>query len=341
MKINVTNGQGIIRILFDNYASCLVIKKAIAVNWPDSMGSVGEYFSVSDYQIEERNLLSLQINKMLIHGTDQDIMASLSDFLNLFSDGKYRITVTDLDLSNSYFNACIPKVISGYVSQYEAFSGHLYPNFSGQEYFYTLPSNKIDPKRVDYYIDIIKKGEKPKAIIYDANHLTTGNFSSSYVLDGHHKIEAYIKLKLNVPVVYIHKLEEKTQNTQEIISLCKEILNPVEFEHFLMKYGDDLLTVDFRNSLVLTKIIDDIIRFNKYFNLTILRLFVKYNISDNIEDKIWLNERLINLSKNIYIGKGLILLYKKTHEYGWFQMDINNITDYELWKESLLALKEY
>ncbi len=34
-KIEITNGQYIIYIIFNNFASCLVIKKAMAVNWPD------------------------------------------------------------------------------------------------------------------------------------------------------------------------------------------------------------------------------------------------------------------------------------------------------------------
>lgn len=88
-EIQIDNGQNIIDIYFDGFASCLIIKKALAVNWPDCCGSVGEYYSISDYSIEERNFYTKKLNNILSEGSESEQIEIIKDFLNLFANGKY------------------------------------------------------------------------------------------------------------------------------------------------------------------------------------------------------------------------------------------------------------
>ncbi len=46
MEVKISNGQNLIQLLYDEFASCLVIEgTALTVNWPDCAGSVGEYYA--------------------------------------------------------------------------------------------------------------------------------------------------------------------------------------------------------------------------------------------------------------------------------------------------------
>ncbi len=102
MKVQITNGQNIIQLLFDEFASCLVIETALTVNRPDCAGSVGEYYALSRYSSEKRKSLTDSLNQSLIDGNEEDVFNSIKEFLTLFSNGNYKVelTTTKLDLCN-------------------------------------------------------------------------------------------------------------------------------------------------------------------------------------------------------------------------------------------------
>ncbi len=101
--MQVTKGQGIVRILYDEYASCLIIREPKVINWPDSAGSVAEYFSVSDFSPEERLSLTKSIDIALSSGEENNITKVLPSFLDLFENGEYSVSFGNIELDNAEF----------------------------------------------------------------------------------------------------------------------------------------------------------------------------------------------------------------------------------------------
>ena len=214
-EIQIENGQNIIDIFFDDFASCLVIKKALAVNWPDCRGSVGEYYAISDYSIEERNFYTKTIDNAFSEGSDAEQIEIIKDFLNLFANGKYSINKNIINNTDVFFLKSNQVIYGEHVPQNERFFGGFYPDYrsNSEPILFSLTNDKIDQNRVEHYCQLIKKGIKPTITTFQVCNLLTSDYSCEYVLDGHHKIEAYLKLKENMPIINILKLEESTNKT--------------------------------------------------------------------------------------------------------------------------------
>lgn len=238
MKTLVTEGQNIIKILSDGFASCLIIEKALTVNWPDCRGSVGEYYSISNYSSEERQQLTIELNNVLINGSDEQILNSIIIFLNLFTNGEYEIGITELDKETSSFFHLNQVLYSESVPENERFSGSFYPYpYENLNYFFTIPDNSLNSERIDFYIDQIKNGARPKIIVFESFNLKNSEYSSNYIIDGHHKLKAYLKLDINIPAVSILKFENETNQTEELLNSVHPILKDFEYNH-LVKYSN-------------------------------------------------------------------------------------------------------
>ena len=232
-EIQIENGQNIIDIFFDDFASCLVIKKALAVNWPDCRGSVGEYYAISDYSIEERNFYTKTIDKAFSEGSDAEQIEIIKDFLNLFANGKYSINKFTAKVDEIDFLASNQVEYSDIVPQNERFFGCFYPDYrsNSEPILFSITNDKIDQNRVDYYCQLIRKGIKPTVLTFEVCNLLSSEYSCKYVLDGHHKIEAYLKLKEDIPLINILKLEECINKTASLLHFGKTILKDFEYQH--------------------------------------------------------------------------------------------------------------
>lgn len=335
MEITVTNGQNIIKILADDFASCLVIEKPLIVNWYDCRGSIGQYFAVSNYSTEERDSITAFINDKMIDGSEEEIFTVINTFLHLFEDGTYKVSLLNLELDCSIFYYNMSTKYADHVPENERFSGALYPSMSRYEYFYTIPHGRINEERVTYYMDLINSGKQPKAVIFTIDSLSQNEFMAAYVLDGHHKIEAYHRLGKEINVVYISKKVTDVTKPGEIIALAHSILKPHEYMHFFIHHRKDMESIDFTNNPVMTKFLDDILLSHNEIPTKIFTLFRNYNKPDNPEKKVWLEQRITNLGRNKYIGKGLILYFINSENKIWYPMEIKNRFDYKNWLDIL------
>ncbi len=233
MDITITNGQGIIDILFDDFASCLLVKKARAVNWPDCRGSIGEYYAIADYAPQEREIYTNQLNDVLSFGDKEDQFAAIQEFLNLFGNGQYKISKYLIDVLNTSFHQSNQVIYSNQVPANERFSGWFYHDYQSsiEPNLYSITNNNINQERVTYYCDLIQTDIKPTIIVFEVCNMKTSEYSRSYVLDGHHKLEAYSKLKMNIPTISIVKLIESANETEEILKQVKPILKNFEYKH--------------------------------------------------------------------------------------------------------------
>lgn len=334
MQVNVNQGQNIIRILLDDFASCLVINKALTVNWPDCRGSVGEYYAISNYSDEEREKLTSELNTVLIDGNENDILKSVSTFLNLFSNGEYEIHFYELKIKKHSFFGQDQLIYSETTPDNEKFYGSFYPSFfDSHNIFYTISNNKMNPERIDFYTELIRQGIRPKILLFESCK-DLDNSSSTYILDGHHKLEAYLKLGIDIPAVKIVKKETEYSATEEILNYIHPIVKDFEFNHFI-KNNENIENIAFQSNPVFTKAIDSILLNDKNIGVTIIKLMINIAAKGNELDNEWINDRLNILKSNKNIGKGFYLYYNIINK-GWFPFEINTVNDLKKWATEVL-----
>lgn len=232
-EVEIRQGQNIIDIYFDGFASCLIIKKALAVNWPDCRGSVGEYYSISNYSVEERNAYTATLNNVLAKGNDLEQIDAVKPFLNLFANGKYSINKFIAKVEELEFLGSNQVVYSDYVPVNERFFGRFFSNWKGKysPIIYSITNDKINSDRVEFYCQLIEKGYRPTVVTFEVFNVLSSEYSRSYVLDGHHKIQAYLKLKKDIPIINILKSEECVNKTERLLHFSKSILKDFEYKH--------------------------------------------------------------------------------------------------------------
>lgn len=345
-EIEINNGQNIIDIFFDGFGSCLVIKKALAVNWPDCRGSIGEYYAISDYPIEERNFYTKTLDNVLSEGSESEQIEIIKDFLNLFANGKYSINKFSAKIDEIDFLASNQVEYSDIVPQNERFSGWFYPDYrkNSEPILFSITNDKIDENRVEYYCQLIKNGIKPTVLTFEVCNLLSSDYSCKYVLDGHHKIEAYIRLKENIPILNILKLEESINRTASLLHHSKTVLKDFEYLHLFENNDENLLSIDFVNDIELTSDLDKILINSNIIDSSIINILKKYSNIGNDLDTSWLKNRLSNLKKNpntnIWgFAKGLRVYEKKKDEkYGecWFPKTLKTNTQLNEWIEQTI-----
>jgi len=345
-EIEISNGQNIIDIFFNDFASCLIIKKALAVNWPDCNGSIGEYYSISNYPIEERNFHTKALNKVLSEGTDIEQLENIKDFLSLFANGKYSVNKFIAKIEGLNFFSSQNVIYSKDVPENERFSGGFYPNYweDFEPYLFSITNDKIDQNRVEHYCKIINEGKRPTILTFSVCNTLTSGYSCYYVLDGHHKIEAYLKLKVSIPVISILKLEECTNKTALLLNYAKTILKDFEYLHLFENNAENLLSIDFVNDLDLTSDLDQILKNSRRIDVSIINILKKYSTIGNDLETSWLKNRLSNLKRNrntgiFGLGKGLRVYEKKKDEqYGecWFPKTLNTNNQLNDWIKKTL-----
>jgi len=347
MEVKISNGQNIIRLLFDEFASCLVIEgTALTVNWPDCAGSVGEYYTLSNFSSDKRKTLTHSLNQVLIDGTEEQIFDSVKEFLELFSDGTYKMHLgtMKLDVCNFMYEGQVK--YSENVPMNKRFSGAFYPYpYDKSNIFFTIPNESIDKERVDYYKKLIQNGLRPKTITYKLYSPINADFTACYLLDGHHKTKAYIELGIDIPNISITKTEEVNGQTQSILHASASTLKDFEFEHFFIENDENLENVDFVSDSFLTAKLDEILSEKSRLGIGILKLFLRLDKSDDLKSLNWLIERLKILSKNQTIGKGLILRYYGFSESlncdCWTYDEINSIENFNNWINKTLPNNGY
>lgn len=341
MEIRVTEGQNIIKILWDGFADCLIIEKALTVNWPDCAGSVGEYYALSNHPSELREQLTCELNEVLINGNESQILRAIKPFLNLFLNGDYSIGFFETDLTTTLFHQDDTIEYADWVPEDARFSGWLYAP-DHENYFFTVPKTGINLKRVSYYTKLIENGARPKILVFSSYDEATFDSSMIYVLDGHHKVIAYLQLGINIPCVSITKLENKTHRNGEILLAAHPVLKDFEFYHFFIN-NENILNVDFQSEPSLAKMLDDVLLNSKRIDTSIVSLFIKKLESGNQIDREWVDERVRVLSKNKFTGRGLHLYYKifnkQYNQVTWTSIEITNKRKFKEWIALVLKIE--
>lgn len=332
-EVKLKNGQGLIDILFDDFASCLIVNKALAVNWFDCRGSIGEYYAISDLDVEDRNRITEEINATLTNGNESEKIEVVCEFLKLFTNGKYRIYNSNINAISAEILKSEQVTYSSKVPKNEQFSGRFYPDYrtNNEPHIYSITNSKINNQRVEYYSKLIESGIMPTIVTFQMCNTLNSEYSRSYILDGHHKLEAYLKLKKNAPIISILKLSNCKGMTSSLLNYVKPILKDFEYKHLFKNNGENILEIDFINNKDLTDDLDEILKNSKRIDLSIIRVLKKY-VNSSYEST-WLERRLSILKSNMNLSsfnlnKKILVYSSASHpEYGrvWGPQKVNKI----------------
>ena len=296
-KYTVTDGQNIIEIKSDGFSDCIFIEKPVALVWPDCEGSVGEYYAVSKFSNEKQDEFSSRLNHVVNDGNDDEILSAIKDFLQLFSDGEYYIYISISSLKNRSFHF----VDDSKNSSLSDFTYSLFP-YDKQDYFFTRSYSTINRERVDFYKEKISGGLRPKIIVY-ADYSFDEPYCHDYIIDGHHKMLAYLELGVNPYCIYISKSTSEKINkfTSDLFLAVRPILNIIEAEHYIENHeisiGETFIMDD-----AYTNIADKILLYDDYIEYNLIETLVNAYNSDNEELKLWFCKRFAFLMRNSSIG---------------------------------------
>jgi len=111
--------------------------------------------------------------------------------------------------------------------------------YTGYNSFYaTLPFEKIERKRVAHFEDLIKRGERPFAILCNAYLASEDYDSSTYILDGHHKLLAYQNLGVCPPIAVMTYHPKDISEIEFDAESLSEVLYPFQIEHILKNWDE-------------------------------------------------------------------------------------------------------
>lgn len=189
-KYFLENGYGSIDLKGDDFDSVIsFLGKPYALNWCDCEGSVGQYLVRTGIKGYKKDLRQLRM--ILSNGLDSKMKISdqIYPLLQLFKYGS-------LLLSN--YSAEQWDVISCGVSQKVQY----YPY--GNTFVRTQPADDLDRETIDGYENQISVGGRPLVVT-----VSVEDGWCEFVIDGHHKLEAYNNLKIAPNVLNITKPKSK------------------------------------------------------------------------------------------------------------------------------------
>lgn len=272
MDITVTDGLDIVSIGYNHLGSYYKLKKPVSLIWSDCAGSVGQYLSLIPSSPEERELLQNRINNNLdedFTGQEEALYELLKPLFKLFRNGEYALSYvsgySENNLAGAEFDGK-PKTYVMYPEPVEidkveeikrkyrhkrhsedferlpddlvSFTSTSFYDWSNDFYIATRPKSEMDVKRIDFFENKILGGGRPFIIILDALYAPEHNYSGMFILDGHHKLEAYLKLGLAPSAVYItRKIDGSTAQEFDIESLALS-LYPWQFRHVLDNWDE-------------------------------------------------------------------------------------------------------
>ena len=194
--IEIANAKGLIDVRGDDFDSMLLVDgKPIALNWPDCEGSVGQYIVRAGATDCEDRLRSL---RHVLEGNlrrDESIRSQILPFLELFVPGRYQLRYRELvpDCRYLQFDASWDELKS-----YDTFYP-LSPHYG--VLVFTQALTALNQDRVAHYLDCLKKGGRPIALT-----ATVEDGWCDFVLDGHHKLQAYKLAKINPTFISVCRL---------------------------------------------------------------------------------------------------------------------------------------
>jgi len=307
-KVEVAGGEGIIDIISDGFANALVIKTAVAVSWPDCAGSIGEYYSVSQHTTADQMALAGSLNQVVNTGTDSEILAAASVFLNLFTDGVYHIAISEIDVNTEGIGHDNMMIYHETVADADKFNYRGFDYNDEEPYLFSRSYHTINQNRVAEYVKLISAGARPKVVTYHHYYYNSPT-SPHYIIDGHHKLLAYMQLRVPAPAISITKDDESVKIVGNITPRITGAVKRIELKHILVN-NDNNGDVSIYMDEELTPVIDEIFQEDGNIGTDLLTVLHKTWHSGNTRQHDWAEKRLAALAQNKNIGNKFGLYYR-------------------------------
>lgn len=193
----VTNGTGAVDVRGPFPTTLSVDGQRVGITWDDFAGSVGQYVVVRSHT--RGNKAWTEIVEVLENGLhDAPIADQIQPMLNEFSNSLYYL----------HFSPSI--------SQYTVVSTpHDDPGLPGyypdsRNLLCTQPRERLDPPRVNLFRDRIQAGQRPIVLT-----TSTEEAYCEFVIDGHHKLAAYIEEMVPPAVLSIVRCDSPGVSLEE------------------------------------------------------------------------------------------------------------------------------
>lgn len=192
--VDLADTQSLIDIRGGGFDSVLLVGgKPIALNWSDCEGSVAQYMARAGATDYEEKLQSLRRTLDGNLRSDASLQSQIYPFLELFVPGRYRL---------QYHIACPD---CDYIEYNDKWSpqkeyDHFYPY--GWVLVFTQPTDALNRERVTKYAQAIQNGHRPIAL--------TGTVEDGwceFVIDGHHKLQAYRNEQIKPTFISVSRLD--------------------------------------------------------------------------------------------------------------------------------------
>jgi hypothetical protein len=339
MTIKIENGRGHIDISSDGFTTCLKIKKPVALDWYDCAGSSGKYFAfTSNYEKP-----ALQFNEVLTNGNDDQILKTISEFLQLFASGQYKISIETGKKDN--------EIHFQYKEGGNANFSYSYYNPAGENLMFTQSAERINTDSVKYYENLILNQIKPKALVFQAFFKDQGTYkdgsrwvhyldSPMFILDGHHKLLAYKNLNLFPELVVITKeTEGKIEFTKnEDLYFDYEFMLTDDLKQHIISHAPRMITGNTDKARQYNMQFDNCLKQQSRLGTDILALFKKAYQSKEPHAIKWLISKLDILNNR---QPDFYLHYlEKTAEYPngiWRPVNIRTHNDLNTWAERMFG----
>jgi hypothetical protein len=187
---------GLFKIIGGKFGTGLYFDgQPISFYWDDYRGSVAQYLAqVKTLDTKEnlaniRNFVEGQVAKT------QSLAGQLKPLLHLFEPGDYALNLLTIKDALPMWDEYPGKALD---MDFKEDIGNFYP--MGTELVTTRPKRLLNQERIKFYEAILKQGQRPIVITASVKDGWT-----EFVIDGHHKLQAYTELKIAPRVLQIVK----------------------------------------------------------------------------------------------------------------------------------------
>lgn len=208
-KINIVENNGSLKLIGGKNDSALYLNnEIIQFTYLREIGSTWRYQVAKGIQKNDI-IKENSFSNFVKHGyiTSDSLSKQFSYILSILANGVYELEI--IDLNNKIDVVEIDRTKNGYYENDE------YGGIVG----IIETQNCFDNTIVDNYVDIIKNGSKPIAIL-----LKIKDSNNTFIIDGHHKIVAYNKLNQKAKCLLITKINSEEIDIKkglEILDKCK------------------------------------------------------------------------------------------------------------------------
>lgn len=272
MVFEVTEGLNVLSIGLNGLGSYFKFIRPISLVWNDNRGSVGRYMCLLPLSKDERAELYEKITLNLNEDfTDRinELYQILNPLFRLLANGEYHLSfnngkikrestifsgdgtvrtykpswyvqyadVVDLSKTDQLIANHKKYIKDNNLESYNIqVIEHTTTNFyewQNDPYLATKPASEIDLERVKHFEEKIRSGERPFAIMLDASFYPEDINSEYFILDGHHKLQAYQNLNTQPPIAVISRIYKNSYELEFDVEKLAELLYPWQIRHIL------------------------------------------------------------------------------------------------------------